>query len=193
MVPWSRRTLLRATAGVGSVALAGCSGFGQSTETDEPPPPGDPVRNYEQRVVHVPGEQPLFRLPDADRSDQQVLLTAPSDRDDIRFTDRGERLSAFVDATSFDDSSVALFQRTFPECRRLGVQTVRRRPDELRAELCIPRRPADVACRTDRRRSGAVALRVRTTDVSDDELAATVGSQCRPQLGPLRTTTGDTT
>ena len=193
MVPCSRRALLRATAGLGVGAAAGCQGFGGSSSSDErePKPPGTPITDYEHRVVHADGERSLFRPTGSDQPDRRAWLTRQADRDAVQFHEGATELAAFVDETAFDSQSVALFQRQFPECRRLGVRSVRRRPTELRVELCIPRRPADVDCRTDRRRSGVVALRLPVTDVSASELAASVGSQCRPQTGPYRTKTGD--
>lgn len=191
MVP-DRRTLLEAVAGIGTLGLAGCSGFGQSTSTESVLPPGEPIRRYETQVVHVAGETGLFRWTASDsQPDDQLLLTETAARENVRFADGADRLATFADATAFDSASLALFERTFPECRRLGVRGARRRPDELRLDLCITRRPADVECRADRRRSGAVAVRLPVTDVDPSTLATSVGNECRQRLGPYRTATGD--
>jgi len=192
-MPSTRRAALRAVAVAVSAGVAGCGGLSGSG-VGGAPPPGRPVPDYDHVRRVVDGERSLFRWTgDTDRDERQLLVTTADERDDVDLAaDAGTEFARFVAETALADAALVLVQRRHAGCRRLGAVGVRRRPGELRAQVCRASRPADEACDAGGRRSTALALRVPVDGDGADELKLTVSvrSRCRNRLGPFREADG---
>lgn len=180
----TRRIVLQVVASGFAAGLAGCSGEGSSTDE----PQGELVTDYEQVTASAVGEQRLFRWTGEEaRSQENLLLRTPDDRANVEIVSESRTVHSFVDETDLAQSSLVLFQRSLNTCRRLDAYKVSKRPKEVRVYLCQEPRPADVNCRTDKKGTAAVALRLPFDGDSVGGLTTSISSQCEDRFGPHRT------
>lgn len=180
----TRRTALRLAASGLVAGLAGCNGDRSSGDD----PRGELVKDYERVTASVDGERWLFRWTgEESRSRENLLLRTPEDRANVAVASGARAVRSFVDGTDFSRSSLALFQRSLDTCRRLDAYKVSRRPEAVRVYLCREPRPADVDCRTDEKRTAAVALRLPFDGDAAGELTTSISSRCEDRFGPRRT------
>ncbi|EMA07356.1 hypothetical protein [Haloferax denitrificans] len=198
----TRRQVLRAGGASLAAALAGCSGEGSSSSSDEPsgPSPDALVTDYDQLQLRNDTESAIFR--DAARDDDgagssyldDFLVTTDEERADVEFAadpDGIDEARAFIDETEFDEQTLVITQHRPNACHRVKLLYVTHPPDSVvHLDFCYPLRPASVECSVDDRH--VVASLVRLPYSSQDESSWGHGGGSSCHLPPsLRTETED--
>lgn len=170
-MPSTRRETLAAVGG--SLALlAGCAGSNSSSQRVPAEPRGEPV-DYEYEKVRDPSGDPLYvrardeaeRTTRTPRSQPSEVVTERAGLSEYDFAPGpGQTLRAFAAATDFETRSVFLTGVRIGECFEQRLQGVRMENDHPHFAFCRALRPADVACRADRRVMVAFAIRVPLPD-----------------------------
>jgi len=188
MPDWSRRRALQAVGTVTAVALAGCTGGG---DTADPPTRrhGDPVTDYDLLQVRDPDATQLFWRGDRETADGRVgggyeYVDSESTLDGLSFasdSDAAADLSAFAFATDFDERSVLLLARQVAECYEAEFRGVWRDDDGLETAFCQQLRPADESCSREGEDAFGVALRVPFADAEFTSFGSHWSGDCGPK------------
>ena len=168
MPEWTRRRALLAAAS-SAVTLAGCGG----TATDWPTIDHGPEdRIFEPRTKHVRVEEPVLLFHQDGRTPQSAkrrthgtdeFVATSEQLQSLTFDDRPESqaLQEYAAGTNFQDESVWLFSQPIEGCHEYRLLWVSiESNDEIDAEFCQPRRPADVECDADTHHTVGYAIRM---------------------------------
>ncbi|MFK8215032.1 hypothetical protein [Haloferax volcanii] len=195
----TRRQVLHAGGASLVAALAGCSGEGSSSSSDEPhgPSPDELVTDYDQLRLRNDAESAIFR--DASRDDEtgssyldDFLVTTDEEREDVAFAADpadADAARAFIDETEFDAQTLVITQHRVDACHRVKLLYVTHPPDSVvHLDFCHPLRDASVECSVEDRHVVASLVRLPYSSEGESSWGHGGGSSCR--LPPsLRTET----
>ncbi|MFC7127900.1 hypothetical protein [Haloferax chudinovii] len=198
----TRRQVLHAGGASLVAALAGCSGEGSSSSSDEPsgPSPDALVTDYDVLTVRNDDETAVFR--DTARDDEDAessylddfLVTTDEERAGVEFAadpDGVDEARAFIDETNFDEQTLVITQHRTDACHRVKLLYVTHPPDSVvHLDFCYPLRPASVECSADDRHVVASLVRLPYSSQGESSWGHGGGRSCH--LPPsLRTETED--